>query len=86
MLVNGGENAVLRRVEIRLVKEWLAIEWSLFTLLRAAAISKVPTVSMLAAIIGTPVQVCSEFKNFTFRCRSTCVERGEEDGLELFGK
>lgn len=41
------------------------------TLQRTLAISKVPTVSILAAMMGTPVYVCFEFRNEKDLVRST---------------
>lgn len=42
------------------------------TLCRLRAMSNVPTVSMFAAMIGTPVYVCPEFRNLYVRTSSTC--------------
>lgn len=44
--------------------------WRL-TLLRTRAISKVPVVSMLAAMTGMPVYVCLELRNVKVLWRST---------------
>ena len=44
---------------------------------RAAAISKVPTVSMLEAIMGTPLNVILEFLNINSLWRSTYRETTE---------
>lgn len=43
-----------------------------FTLERAAAISKVPTVSMFEAMMGIPRMVCFELRNLISRYKSTC--------------
>lgn len=53
----------------------LTSRWALFkyglTLLITCAISKVPVVSMLAAMIGMPLYVCFELRNVKVLCRST---------------
>lgn len=53
----------------------LTSRWALFkdalTLLITCAISKVPVVSMLAAMIGMPLYVCLELRNVKVLCRST---------------
>lgn len=43
-----------------------------FTLAKALAISNVPTVSMLEAMIGTPRYVFLELRNLISLCNSTC--------------
>jgi len=45
--------------------------WCGLTLLRTCAISKVPVVSMLAAMMGMPVYVCLELRNVKVLWRST---------------
>jgi len=74
VLVDGSEHAVLLREKCNNLMRKCLKQYSIIirlTLANEAAISKVPTVSMLDAIIGIPRKVCFELRKRISRYKST---------------
>ncbi len=61
----------IAKIQVLCFISYCALFKEALTLLSTCAISKVPVVSMLAAMIGMPLYVCFEFRNVKVLCRST---------------
>lgn len=82
VFMNAGESFVLK-MRWRDDEKESQRQLQTLTLFRARATSNVPTVSMLAAMRGTPTYSWPEFRNLCFRTNSTFHGKQEKKSSEL---